>query len=149
MYNLNLTLACKSLEKYCKILMDNVCMYHITCCIACEQQHACSFSSCTSLPPNPAHAQYAKCKCPNHSNHGQRTYLIQRGFNIVILSMEPRKQIITIYNKYSLTSYSISCRHITLLQKHCNCQQTKCYTCYYRPKMIKTILSTCYVHTHH
>ena len=33
--------------------------------------------------------------------------------NMAMLSMEPRKQIITLYNNYYLTSYTISCRHIT------------------------------------
>ena len=31
---------------------------------------------------------------------------------MVTLSMEPRKQIITLHKNYCLTSYSISCRHI-------------------------------------
>ena len=37
----------------------------------------CSFTSHATSPPNPVHAQYVKYKCPSHSNHGQRTYLIQ------------------------------------------------------------------------
>ena len=42
-------------------------------------------------------------------------------FNMAILSMEPRKWIITLHNNYCLTSHSISCRHFTWLQKCCNC----------------------------
>ena len=41
--------------------------------------------------------------------------------SIVMLSMEPRKRIDTLHNIYCLTSYSISCRHFTWLQKCCNC----------------------------
>ena len=37
----------------------------------------CSFTSHGLPPPNLVHAQYAKYKHPNHSNHGQCTYLIQ------------------------------------------------------------------------
>ena len=39
--------------------------------------------------------------------------ILMDSFNITMLSMEPRKHIITLYNKYCLTSYSISCGHIT------------------------------------
>ena len=40
---------------------------------------------------------------------------------IAMSSMEPRKRIITLHNNYCLTSYSIICKHITWLQKYCNC----------------------------
>ena len=40
--------------------------------------------------------------------------------NMATLSMEPRKQIITLQNNYYLTSYSVSCRHFTWIQKCCN-----------------------------
>ena len=61
-----------------------------------------------------------------------------------MLSLEPRKLIITLHNNSSLTSYSISSRHITWLQKCCKCWQTKCCTCYYWPNMIGTIVSIWY-----
>ena len=56
---------------------NNVCMYNVTCCIAHEQQHMCSLSSCASPPSNPAHAQYTRYKHLNCLNHGQCTFLIQ------------------------------------------------------------------------
>ena len=39
--------------------------------------------------------------------------------SMAMLSMEPRKQIITPHNNYCLTSYAISYRHFTWLQKCC------------------------------
>ena len=69
--------------------------------------------------------------------------------NMAMLSMEPRKMIIILHNNNCLTSCLIIYKHFTGLQKSCNCWQTKCYLCYYHPKVIETILSICYVHTHH
>ena len=45
--------------------------------------------------------------------------------NKATISMEPKKWIIILHNNYSLISYSISCRHITWLQKYCNCYSSK------------------------
>ena len=77
---LNLSFACELLKQFHKILgqhASNVCTYHVTCCIACKQQHVCSLSFHASPPPSPAHAQYMNYKCLNCSNHGHCMYLIQ------------------------------------------------------------------------
>ena len=58
-------------------------------------------------------------------------YILVDNSNMVMLSMECRKWIITFQNNYCLTCYSISCRRITWHQKCCNCLQTKCCMCYY------------------
>ena len=70
-------------------------------------------------------------------------------FNMAMVSMEPRKMIIILHNNNCLTSCLIIYKHFTGLQKSCSCWQTKCYLCYYHPKIIETILSICYVHTYH
>ena len=69
------------LKKFCKVLMSStwamyvrimlLAVYHTsdTMRVVCPLSHA--------LPSlNPAHAQYMKYRCPNHSNHGQQMYLM-------------------------------------------------------------------------
>ena len=43
------------------------------------------------------------------------SYILMDNSNMAMLSMEPKKRIISLYSNYCLTSYSISCRHITYM----------------------------------
>ena len=79
--NLNLTLACKSLEKFCKILTSTIqtryahIMLRAVWYASNTTRVVCSLMPCHPL--SLVHAQYIRYKCPNCSNHGQRMYLIQ------------------------------------------------------------------------
>ena len=73
---LNLTLVCKSLEKFCKILASSTQTMYAR--ITVHAVYYASNSTCVVCPlMRPVHAQYARYKHPNCSNHGQHMYLIQ------------------------------------------------------------------------
>ena len=112
----------------------------------CEPRHKHINKSLKTLIGTNIFKSFIQCICASTNGFHDNS---RDNYSMAMLSMEPRKWIIALHNNYSLTSYSISCRHITCHQKCCNCQQTKCYMCYHCPKIIETILSMCYLHTHH
>ena len=106
----------------------------------CEPHHGCKLVSWNIVWNEPyLKALYNVCMFLLMDN-------LMENSNMAMLIMEPSKQIITLHNNYCLSSYSISCRHFTWLQ---NWKQTKCCMWHHCPKITKTILSTCYINTHH
>ena len=121
--NFNLTLVCTILTCFTMIL-----------CVTCEL-FACHFRRDRNNTPMHENNMGKFSKCEPHHKHKQEPQDVAQhkpylkvlynmyalllmdnsmdNSNIMILSMEPRKWIITLHNNYCLTSYSISCRHTT------------------------------------
>ena len=117
--NLNLTLACIILAcfvsiDFCKSLMSSLCtILHVI-----EMSHQCMRITKSNLVHVSLVININKGRKTNLAQH--KPYLKIRwcntsmdNSNMTMLSMELRKWIITLHNNDYLTSYSISCRHIT------------------------------------